>query len=613
MGVISSRIRRHRRQRLAAELACTWTPRRMFPLGTEQGGVYYPDDPNTLLRRRNLLTYTTGSYVSPWAVDNSGATNPTVTTNYAKAPDGTMTAARVQLNKTGGVFSRLRWVGAWPVGNPYVVSIYACTTSGLGTANVGLRSADAGGTNMAVTGAWQRFSYSLGTITAPADFQLLLWDSIAGNDETADILIWGAQLERDTTASPYQPVTDWNTEYMAAVGHLVTQFTDSTGTTPVTKVTDPVGLTLDRRFGLYRGPQLLTSGAIGLTGSATAATYSTTTGAGTVTRVDASNQSWVQFSGLTAGRSYQITVSGVSGGTLQVRDGSATGTVIASTTSGTPCLVTATGTTITLTASAAATVAFTVTQIQWLPGNHRIQATSGSRKTLSARVNLLLASATMSTQNVTTVATSYKLSFTGTGTVTLSGTSTAGPLVGTGASDRVSLTFTPTAGTLTLTVSGSVTLADLRTADDAAKSIPAYQRVNTATDYDTDGFPQFDVLDGTDDNDTCATGGGNTSGLMLVSTITVQGGAGTNRVIWSDIGTNTGWRVRINTSNQLEISAGNGSAYTTVATTATLPVGETHVISAWEDGANLCVQIDNGAVASTAKPTISAMVAANDI
>ena len=504
MGVIASRVRRHRRQRLAAEMDVTWTPRRLFPLGQEQGGVYYPDDPNALLRRRNLLTYTTGSYVSPWTVDNSGATNPTVTTNYAKAPDGTMTAARVQLNKTGGVFSRLRWVGAWPVGNPYVVSIYACTTSGLGTANVGLRSADAGGTNMAVTGAWQRFSYSLGTITAPADFQLLLWDSIAGNDETADILIWGAQLERDTTASPYQPVTDWNTEYMAAVGHLVTQFTDSAGTTPVTKVTDPVGLTLDRRFGLYRGPQLLTSGAIGLTGSATAATYSTTTGAGTVTRVDASNQSWVQFSGLTAGRSYQITVSGVSGGTLQVRDGSVTGTVIASTTSGTPCLVTATGTTITLTASAAATVAFTVTQIQWLPGNHRIQSTSGSRKTLSARYNLLLATATMATQNVTTVATSYKLSFTGTGTVTLSGTSTAGPLVGTGASVRVSLTFTPTAGTLTLTVSGSVTLADLRTADDAAKAIPAYQRVNTASDYDTDGYPFFWLYDGTDDSDATA-------------------------------------------------------------------------------------------------------------
>lgn len=78
-----------------------------------------------------------------------------------------------------------------------------------------------------------------------------------------------------------------------------------------------------------------------------------------------------------------------------------------------------------------------------------------------SRANLLLNSATLSTQSVTTAATAYTLSFYGTGTVTLSGTSTAGPLVGTHAKQRVSLTFTPTAGTLTLTVSGSVTYANL--------------------------------------------------------------------------------------------------------------------------------------------------------
>lgn len=76
------------------------------------------------------------------------------------------------------------------------------------------------------------------------------------------------------------------------------------------------------------------------------------------------------------------------------------------------------------------------------------------------RTNLLLNSATLSTQNVTVVAAPYTLSFFGTGTVTLSGTG-SGSLVGTGANDRVSLTFTPTAGTLTLTVSGSVTSAQL--------------------------------------------------------------------------------------------------------------------------------------------------------
>ena len=80
----------------------------------------------------------------------------------------------------------------------------------------------------------------------------------------------------------------------------------------------------------------------------------------------------------------------------------------------------------------------------------------------TAKTNLLLNSATLGTQSVAVTAQAYTLSFYGTGTVTLSGTSTAGPLVGTGAfPTRVALTFTPTAGTLTLTVTGSVLNAQL--------------------------------------------------------------------------------------------------------------------------------------------------------
>jgi hypothetical protein len=77
-----------------------------------------------------------------------------------------------------------------------------------------------------------------------------------------------------------------------------------------------------------------------------------------------------------------------------------------------------------------------------------------------ARTNLLLNSATLGTQSVTVTAQSYTLSFYGTGTVTKSGAAT-GALVGTGAGQRVSQTFTPTAGTLTLTVAGSVTNAQI--------------------------------------------------------------------------------------------------------------------------------------------------------
>jgi len=91
-----------------------------------------------------------------------------------------------------------------------------------------------------------------------------------------------------------------------------------------------------------------------------------------------------------------------------------------------------------------------------------------------ARTNLLLNSGTLATQNVTVTADPYTLHFTGTGTITLSGASTDGPLVGTGTGEnnRVNLTFTPSAGTLTLTVTGTVTNAQLEQASTPSSYIP---------------------------------------------------------------------------------------------------------------------------------------------
>ena len=89
-----------------------------------------------------------------------------------------------------------------------------------------------------------------------------------------------------------------------------------------------------------------------------------------------------------------------------------------------------------------------------------------------ARTNLFLNSATGGTQSVTVAAVAHTLSFRGTGTITLTGVSTAGPLVGSGASTRVTLTFTPTAGSLTLTVSGSCTNVQLEEGAFASSWIP---------------------------------------------------------------------------------------------------------------------------------------------
>jgi hypothetical protein len=107
-------------------------------------------------------------------------------------------------------------------------------------------------------------------------------------------------------------------------------------------------------------------------------------------------------------------------------------------------------------------------------------------------VNQLLATATLATQSVTTLAATYTLAFSGAGTVTATGTNI-------GVYSAGSNSLVCTAGTLTLTVVGSVTLADLRVTNDGV-GLPAYQAVVTSTNYDTTGFPLYLRFDGTDDS-----------------------------------------------------------------------------------------------------------------
>jgi hypothetical protein len=125
-------------------------------------------------------------------------------------------------------------------------------------------------------------------------------------------------------------------------------------------------------------------------------------------------------------------------------------------------------------------------------GNHASQSSDASRPVLRARYNQFLNSATLSTQNVTTVVTNYTLRFDGAGSVTLSGT-------GSGTYNAGSHTVTCTAGTLTVTVTGTVTNADIRVANDGV-GLPAYQAITTATSYDTVGFPPYLQFDGSDDS-----------------------------------------------------------------------------------------------------------------
>jgi hypothetical protein len=104
----------------------------------------------------------------------------------------------------------------------------------------------------------------------------------------------------------------------------------------------------------------------------------------------------------------------------------------------------------------------------------RLDYTNGSCPSILVepqRTNLVFPSDIATTQTRTVTAVAHTLSFYGTGTVVLSGVAIA-TLSGTGANNKVSLTFTPSAGSLILTVTGSVTDWQLEAGSNATSYIP---------------------------------------------------------------------------------------------------------------------------------------------
>jgi hypothetical protein len=179
----------------------------------------------------NLLLQSQTFDNASWTKITSGTgVVPVVTANFAVAPDGTMTADRVQLNAgTNGSsdYSLLRQAGPYPV--PFIRSIWV--KSNTGVAQEVALVATSSVSKITVPVEWTRVSQLQSSIGA-LQFDVSVGGT-ASTPATADILVWGAQLEpvtyqttagtyvATTTAAYYGPRFDYDPVTLAPKGILI--------------------------------------------------------------------------------------------------------------------------------------------------------------------------------------------------------------------------------------------------------------------------------------------------------------------------------------------------------------------------------------------------------
>jgi hypothetical protein len=381
--------------------ASIFNPQNLF-LSGQQGYVYDLNDSfaEKTAYRRNLLTYT--DEWTPFAATNS---TKSVTSGVLFFTETAVTNIH-ELSTVSGIVSGTTYTyqvkakadlrGCINLGNSgYILGKFNLRTGAVNFTSGG--NPWFSGITASISNAGDGYYQCTVTATCLSTQPAANWriglsnndnDSISGQPSYLGVVGYGVylkdiQVEVGSTATEYQRVTDWNTELLAAFPQTAV-YLDSAGTTPAS-VNGLVGLVLDKSKGLALGAEIKSSGAIGLVGAATVATYNTTTGEGTATRVDGSNQSFVQWSALDNSVMYKITIQNTGATTLNIRSGGQfSGIVYNLPTNETITVVTlpSSGLITITSATNSATATFTLSSIRTISGNHAYQATTGNKPVL---------------------------------------------------------------------------------------------------------------------------------------------------------------------------------------------------------------------------------------
>jgi hypothetical protein len=181
----------------------------------------------TAKAEQNLFVSSSNLASANWPSGAAGtAVAVTKTENYAPAPDGTTTAARYEMSLNGGTSTAdlcsVLQSYTTGVATEVTYSVWIKSTDGVSTYAAQIISPTAAGVAVSITGIWTRFVVTATSLATVVSYGLRLRGGQSPtNSDTADILIWGAQLEQRDAVTAYtvtttQPITNYIPQLLTA-------------------------------------------------------------------------------------------------------------------------------------------------------------------------------------------------------------------------------------------------------------------------------------------------------------------------------------------------------------------------------------------------------------